>query len=397
VRKKVLFLYGNRPEPLPIHMMRMLNSTHEYRVELLYFNRKDSSVSLPLSGLLDQEQCSRVTWPAGNHLISKIVNRCIVLGLFVKRIRAKTPDVIHAWNFDMLLAARIAASTLRHTKVVFTLQDTTEWMLSPIAKAVQRWAYRGVDLVFVTSQGFETRFLRRFHLIADEQEVVFVPNVPPAEQFAHFEPRELGAGVTVGYIGLFRGKEGITTLFEATRLARDRGAHVRLLFAGKGPECDLVERLAGGNTFVDYLGPYRHDQEILDLYGKVDILYAVYDQSYDKKIHLAYRLCEAVNCRLPIIVAKGTHMSDVVERHGIGVSVELRDVEDLAQALAMFFQSHANRMQIAANCEKVRPQFAFGFYQERISEAYEGLWNNALLPVTQVSANPLHKGTTLDL
>jgi len=373
MRRKVLFLYGNRPQPLPIHMMHLLNSTDEYQAELLYFNREDSSVCLPLSGLLDQEQCSRVTWTVGNHLISKIVNRCIVLGLFVKRIRSRTPDVIHAWNFDMLLAARIAASTLRHAKVVFTLQDTTEWMLSPIARAVQRWAYRGVDLIFVTSQGFEARFLRRFHLIADEQEVVFVPNVPPAQQFARFKPRKPGTEVTVGWIGLFRGKKGIRTLFEAVQLARDRGADVRLLCAGKGPECDLVERLAEGNTFVDYLGPYRHDQEILDLYGKVDILYAIYDQSYDKKIHLAYRLCEAVNCRLPIIVAKGTHMSEVVETQGIGVSVELGDVEGLAQALAMFHQSYAKRMEIAVNCEKARPQFVFEFHQERISEAYEGL------------------------
>lgn len=396
MKQKVLFLYGNRPEPLPIHMMRLLNSTDEYQVELLYFNRKDSPVCLPLSGLIDQEQCSRVTWPVGNHLISKIVNRCIVLALLVKRIRLKAPDVIHPWNFDMLLAARIAASTLKHTKVVFTLQDTTEWLLSPIARAVQRWAYRGVDCLFVTSQGFESGFLRRFHLIADDQKVVFVPNVPPAQQFACFKPRKPGTELTVGYIGLFRGKEGIRTLFEAVQLARDRGADIRLLFAGIGIEQDLVKRLAKGNTFVDYLGPYRHDQEILDLYGKVDILYAIYDQSYDKQIHLAYRLCEAVNCRLPIIVAKGTHMSEVVETHGIGVSVDLGDIEGLAQALAMFHQSYAKRMQIAVNCEKACPQFVFEFYQERISEAYEGLGNNTLPPVTQVSANSLHKGSPLD-
>jgi glycosyltransferase involved in cell wall biosynthesis len=374
MKKKVLFLYGNRPEPLPVHMMHLLDGMDVYQTELLYFNRKNSPISLPLSGLLDQEQCSRVTWSVGDRPITKLVNRCIVLGLFIRKIRAKAPDVIHAWNFDMLVAARIAAITMKDTKVVHTLQDTRVWMLSPIVKALQRWAYRGTDQIFVTSQGFETHFLRRFGLIDDEQEVVFVPNVPPAHQFADFEPRSNGMRLTVGYIGLFRGREGIDMLYQAARLARKRGAEVHLLFAGKGRERGLVESLAEENGFIDYLGPYRHDQDIQDIYRNVDALYAIYDRSYDKKIHLAYRLCEAVNCRLPIIVAEGTHMSDVVETYDIGVSIDLGDIKELAQALVRLSQSNTHRKRIAGNCEKVRPQFVFEFYQKRIKEAYEGLW-----------------------
>lgn len=375
MRKKVLFLFQHQPVPLPVHMMHLLSSTGKYQVTLLYYHRINSLVGLPLSGLLDPEQCLAVTVPAGNHLFSKIVNRCLAFTLFVKIIRALKPDVIHTWNLEMLLAARIAARSLKHTKVVLTLQDTTEWMLSPIFKVVQRWAYRGADLVFVTSQGFETHFLRRFHLIPDDQEVVFVPNVPPSTQFARFEPRTSGNALTVGYIGNFRGEEGLRTLVEAAKLARAGGANIQVLFAGTGIARGLVEKLAQENAFVDYLGPYRHDNQILDIYGKVDLIYAVYDQSYDKKIHLAYRLCEAVNCRLPIIVAKGTHMAEVVERHGIGVSVEVGDVEGLARELEMLYQSREKRIQIALNCEKARPQFVFEYYQEQICRAYEGLWS----------------------
>lgn len=382
MRKAVLFLYGNRPEPLPIHMLHLLGGTDKYRASILYYDRVNSPVSIPLSGLLDPKQCSVVTWPVGKHLFSKIINRCIVLARFIKTIRALNPDVIHAWNLEMLLVARIAAGRSKHAKVVFSLQDTTEWMLSPLAKAVQRWAYRGADLIFVTSQGFEFLFLRRFHLIRDEQKVVFVPNVPPAAQFTRFKPRTPGTVLTVGYIGLFRGVEGIRTLVEAVRLARDEGANIRALFAGTGIERDLVVRLAKENSFLDYHGPYRHDQDILDIYGKVDLLYAIYGQSYDKKIHLAYRLCEAVNCRLPIIVAKGTHMSKVVGTHNIGISIELGNVEGLARELTEFYRSPEKRICIALNCEKARPQFVFEYYQERILEAYGSLWTGTAQHVT---------------
>jgi len=311
----------------------------------------------------------------------------------VKRIWSLKPDVIHALNWDMLLAARLAAFMLRSTKVVFALQDTTEWMLHPIAKAVQRWAYRGADVIIVTSKGFEARFLRRFNLISDEKKVVFVPNVPPLQQFARFEPHPPGESLTVGYIGLLRGEEGIRSLVSAAGLARNRGAKVRVLFAGKGTGLDLVEELAEKHTYVDYIGPYRHE-DILDIYSEVDVLYGVYDRSYDKKIHLAYRLCEAVNCRLPLIVAKGSHMADVVETHGIGVSFELGDVDGLAGELVEFYHSHEKRNRIASNCERVRTQFVFETYQDRILEAYDGLWGSVVQHGTTGQAETLPAGRT---
>jgi glycosyltransferase involved in cell wall biosynthesis len=278
----------------------------------------------------------------------------------------------------MLLAARMAARRLRGTRVVFTLQDTRGWMLSPAVKALQRWAYRGADRIFVTSQGFESGFLRRFDLLADGREVVFVPNVPPAGLFADLEPRASGRGLTVGCVGFLRGREGIEMLYQAARRARDAGADVRLLFAGKGSERDMVEELAEDGGFVDYAGPYRYERDIRGIYAQVDALYAIYDWSYDKQIHLAYRLCEAVNCRLPVIVAEGTHMAEVVRRHDVGVSVRLGDVEGLAQALAALSASPARRREIAANCRRVRPRFTFEYYEERIMEAYDTLWDGWL-------------------
>jgi glycosyltransferase involved in cell wall biosynthesis len=296
-----------------------------------------------------------------------------VLAKFVRKIRRIKPDVIHAWNFDMLLAARVAAVGRRKVKIVFSLQDTTPWMVRPQLMSVQRWTYQGTDLFFVTSQGFESQFLRKFGLISDKKPVVFVPNVPLEEQFHDFIPRDSDESLVVGYVGLLRAEEGLRSLVDAAAEAQRAGVDVRVLFAGKGPMEDYVEEAAGNQVFVEYLGPYRHDEEIREIYRKVDILYGVYDQSYDKKIHLAYRFCEAVNCRMPIIVAEDTHMCEEAQCYGVGLCVPLGDVDRLAEELVKLSRSKEQRSEFARNCEKARSEFVFERYEERICRAYAEL------------------------
>jgi glycosyltransferase involved in cell wall biosynthesis len=374
MKKSVLFLYGNTPMSLHVNMMCLLRENGKYDLKLLYYDRGSSPIKFPLPTQLDQEQTFAVRWPVGSNSLIKFFNRMIVIMLLIKKIWHFNPDVIHAWNLDMLITARLATLGRKRTKVIFNLQDTTEWMLSPTVKALQRWAYRGADLIFVTSQGFETCFLRKFELIDKNKKVVFVTNVPSGQQFIHFEPRKPDDSLTVGYIGTIRGREGIEALVQAAKLARNRGADIRVLFAGTGKERLVVETLSREHSFVDYLGPYRYDQKISDMYAQVDVLYALYDHSYDKKIHFAYRLSDAIHCSLPIIVAKGTHMAAIVEKFDIGVSVELGDVDELAQALEKLAYSPADRTRFARNCKKARPEFVFEHYQERISAAYDDLW-----------------------
>ncbi len=375
--KRVLFLYPNRPENLPINMITMLNNTESYGVQLVYLDRTDSPACIPMTGLLNEERCFSIRWPVGKNIFTKIINRIIILGFFVRKIRKLQPDVIHAWNLDMLLAARLAAKRLPNTKVVFTLQDTTRWMLSGLVKKLQRWAYKGVDLFYVTSKQFESRYLRRFGLISDDTEVVYIPNVPVSSMFADFRPREIRARLVVGYIGMLRGTEGIKSLVKAVQLARNNGIDIRVLFAGTGVGRNLVAKLSRKHgDFITHEGPYRHDRDILDLYSRVDVLYAIYDDSYDKQIHLAYRLCEAINCHLPTIVATGTNMAKIVNEHGVGISVRLGDVNELTAALMDLCRDQEKRKMIASNCEAIRCEFEFEYYEAKIRAAYAGLWNS---------------------
>ena len=375
IRKKcILFLCGNKPSPLELRIMATLERRGRgYSVELLYYDRGISKESMPMSALVNQRRASSIGGRVGKNVVSKAINRCIVLIKFVRKIRKLKPDVIQALSFDMLLAARISTIARNGSKIVFNLQDTQPWMVKPSLWWIQRWVYRGTDLFLVTSQGFISGYLRRFSLIDRVKPVVFVPNVPHDRQFGDFVPRAAGDVLTVGYVGLLRSEEGLLTLIRAASKARETGADVRLLFAGMGPMADLVDDAAERYQFVDSLGPYQYDQEICEIYGKVDVLYGVYDRSYDKKIHLAYRFCEAINCRIPILVGEGTHMCEEVKRLKVGLCVALGNEDELAEKLVGLYRSKEMRADIARNCEIARSKFVFEYYEEQINCAFDAL------------------------
>lgn len=376
MKKKVLFLYGNRPESLPVNMICLLNDSGQYQTDLLYLERNQVNFNIPLSSRLDKAYCHTIRWYIGANKISKLINRIIIIFLFSRKVKKIDPEIIHAWNLDMLIIAWLAAVTARKKiKIIYSLQDTTEYMLKGLMVTLQKKIYRKVDYFFVTSQQFESHFLRKFKLISPQQKVVFVPNVPLAAQYNDFVPRQVGFGLTIGYFGFFRGRKALDVLIQTVQRLRNDGKEVQVHFAGIGKEVSYVETLALENDFVRFSGPFQ-PEDIGRLYSQVDIIYAVYDESYDKKIHLAYRLCESINCGLPIIVAKETYMSHIVEKYDVGISVTFGHVEELYKKLSEFAEQESRRLEITANCTRAVQDFVFEKYHDRILAAYQELSEN---------------------
>lgn len=370
--RKAIFIFANRPLSLHLNMIDVLNSTGDYSTGLIYMNRIRSKVDMPLTGRALPAYCDSVSWPDGSWLGSKIFNRFGMIFLFVQKVLKADPDIVHAWNLEMLLCARITKCFRRNLRIVFTLQDTTEWMLKPAMKNLQRWLYRSVDQFMVTSKGFEKNFLREFGLIGDGVKVVYVPNAPRKNIATGFRKRQRDNDLVVGYIGAFKGEEGIATLVEGVSNARRRGVNVRVVFAGIGVERWLVQEYAEKYDFVTYLGSYSHD-EIAGIYEKVDVLYAVYNRTYDKMIHMPYRLSEGVCFRLPIIALKGSHVAEIVERERIGIVLDIEDVDGLEKELVKLIRDGEKLEMMAKNCGNIADDHVFESYTARIVGAYEAV------------------------
>jgi len=370
-KKKILFLFGNRPTSLIVNMAALLNQAG-YNCLVAYHARSGSRVEIPLPSGADFSKYDFISTNVGKHWLVRSFGRIRALCWFTVRVWKESPIVVHAWHFDTLIAAYFSLLVRPRTKLIFHMQDTYPWMRGLIGRVVQKVVYKRVDQFFVTARPFENEFLRKFHLIQKQKPVVFMPNVPLRSMFSEHRERMNPEGLTIGYFGFIRGRSAISSLINAVESVSEQGYECRVVFAGIGVETEYVRELAEHNSQVDFLGPYKY-QDIEDLYSQVDILYAVYDDGYDKKIHLAYRLCEAINCGLPIIVTKDTHMAELTEHYKVGASVTCGDSENLVSILIDLIENREKVKTYSENCRLARPDFVFENFQDSILSAYAGL------------------------
>ena len=85
----------------------------------------------------------------------------------------------------------------------------------------------------------------------------------------------------------------------------------------------------------------------------MDCVFAVYDaDNPNVRIALPNKLYESILCELPIIVAKGTYLEELVKEWGVGVSVSHKDVNELAEALKMLMNNQELYGQIVDGCQR---------------------------------------------
>lgn len=299
--------------------------------------------------------------PSAKH----IVKRVIVSRSFRKRalenLEELQPDLIYAEGLDSLMIA--GAYQKRHpVKVFFEVADLREnyivkpknpvkRLLTDVLLRKEKKAFRSVDHLVVTSPKFYDLHYRN---LIPKDRMLFIPNAPDQSVFASYKKKDNGR-FTVGFIGGIRYIKQMKNLVDA---ANKTDADV--LFAGSAfnpAEYEEIKRYCEGMPNVTFTGRYNYDAEIAGLYGKVDCVYAVYDaDNPNVRIALPNKLYESILCELPIIVAKGTYLSELVEANGIGVSVFHRDETELIEALQKLKTEPEYREQIAGNCRKCREQ-----------------------------------------
>ena len=88
------------------------------------------------------------------------------------------------------------------------------------------------------------------------------------------------------------------------------------------------------------------------MYGKCDAIFSVYDADMQNcKVALPNKLYESIYCEIPIIVAKGTYLSDLVEEWGVGISVKHDSLDELTDAVFKL-QDPAFYARLISNCKR---------------------------------------------
>ena len=293
----------------------------------------------------------------------QIVKRAVISHGFRKRALAKLeelqPDLIYTEGLDSLMIA--GAYKQRHAvKVFYEVADLREnyltkpknpgkRLLTNLLLQREKKTFKNVDFLVVTSPKF---YEMHYRSLIDQERMLFIPNAPDQNVFHSYQKKGDGR-FTVGFIGGIRYLKQMKMLVDAAN-----AIDADVLFAGSAfnpLEFEEIKAYCSGMSNVDFTGRYNYEAEIAGLYGKVDCVYAVYDaDNPNVRIALPNKLYESILCELPIIVAKGTYLSELVEENGVGISVSHLDEKELEQALLKLKTEPLFREQIADHCRKCR-------------------------------------------
>jgi succinoglycan biosynthesis protein ExoL len=151
------------------------------------------------------------------------------------------------------------------------------------------------------------------------------------------------------------------------------GIPVKGFFAGTGPDLPLVQNLCRDCDYLRYDGAFDQSRDLPRLYGQVNMVYAVYDDTEDKHIHWPCRIGESVFAHLPIIVMSGSYMSELVAEYGLGFEVPLGDIQAIVNVFEKVRRDPNIYQEIAMRCAHAEPLFSFETYAAEFLAAYRSL------------------------
>ena len=203
--------------------------------------------------------------------------------------------------------------------------DTKSWMYSKSGKRILSYFMKNASAIYFTSKGFQKNLLDLIDI--GNAELIYSPNIPYVVGKINCENKIVDNQLKLGWIGSIRGHLGVRTMIKASSFT-----NVVSVFAGSGHLAHEVVSASESSNDVQYLGPFENS-ELAKLYSKINVVFAIYDKSLDKKFHEPCRLFEAILFHKPILVMKNTHLATIVEDLNIGEVIDVEDDEDIQDKL----------------------------------------------------------------
>lgn len=268
------------------------------------------------------------------------------------------PDLIYTEGLDSLIIANNYKAMNQSARIFFEVADLRECFVEKpksvhervkagLVSVEEKRNFKHIKRLVITSMKF---YDIHYYELIDKEKVLYIPNIPDPASFSSYKKKD-GGKFTVGFIGGIRYLLQMKMLVDAAEMAG-----VNVLFAGAAFSTEDYESIieyCNGKDFVTFTGKYDYNQDIARLYGKVDCVYAVYDaDNANVRIALPNKLYEAVYCGLPIIVAKGTYLAEIVERLGVGKAVSHNDGKELLNILQRLKEQPSYAAEFTAACER---------------------------------------------
>lgn len=272
-----------------------------------------------------------------------------------QKLNALKPKCIYLCGIDCKSVA-LRYQKKNGAKLLYEIADIRECFLSNKKSIITRfmtWYEKRllskVSLLVLTSDQFYKSY---YCNLIKEDKVFFFPNIPDMTVFEGFH-KEKHNVFTIGFVGALRYLNQLKNLVDSTA-----DLPVRVIFAGGGATKEMEEDIKNyckSNNKCVFWGKYDYKKDIISIYKTIDCIYSVYDaDNANVRIALPNKLYEAVYCEIPIIVAKKTYLSNIVEKYNIGFAVSHTDVSELKDAINGLLTNKEKYETYVLNCHKAK-------------------------------------------
>lgn len=279
-------------------------------------------------------------------------------------------DYFHCCNFESAMPALLVAKLFRK-KFVYDVFDFYADSLRKIPAGVKN-IIRKIEL-YVISHADATIIVddsRKLQIAGSRpKKLVVIYNSPP-DLYQDNNKQNPKDKIKICFIGLLLEERGLKALLEAVSSRQD----MELITAGYGEMQEEVQRYASKYKNITYYGKIPYDI-VLELTSGADCVYACYDPGIpNHKYTSPNKAFEAMMLAKAVITAKGTGISDVVEKNDIGYVINYNDRIQLSE---VFDNMLADRDKLKEQGIRARKlyleKYSWLKMQERLRDLYAGI------------------------
>ena len=235
-----------------------------------------------------------------------------------KRYKYEKDVVFYYFFFDVAYAATL----ISNRPYVYEESDIP---YANIGNSILRYYLKRKDrniikksiLTIMTSEGFIN-----YHNLENKQEnIIIVPNrVNPDLLLLSYKHKELDVNhLSIGFVGGFR----YQSVMNFAQVVGLDFPHVDFhVFGNIKQNNEAIEELIKKCSNIHLHGIFKNPQDLPSVYEQIDLVLATYDEtSINAQYAEPNKMYESIFFRVPIIVSKGTFLSEKVNRLGIGYAI----------------------------------------------------------------------------
>lgn len=261
----------------------------------------------------------------------------------VVKVRPYAEDVqaLYCFGLDLLTVGWLASrGKPKHFKLVYEVADIREILLSKgiagyILRWLERFLLRYVDISVVTSQAYIDYYFHEiqaayhvpFQVIENKLFLSEIPQIPVTTK-----PIDKAAEtITIGYFGLIRCRRSWEVLKQLVKQGKGRfRVYIRGIISDS--LSDMREEIRQ-TEHVDFGDSYIRE-DLPEMYSRIDLSWLpTYTDTSQLKWARTNRYYQACYFKRPMIAQSGTQDGLVVDQLGIGLNIDVLDVEGAVSQL----------------------------------------------------------------